>query len=143
MILARSFDAEWFNTLINDPDIRPFVGGDIGEPVDITAAVEAGRNVFWRGEHGGFVMSWCAPGVYEVHTLIRADGRGEWALSAAKEVLARMASEFGAEKVWTRVEPKHRHTRLFTRAAGMTEAGRDLFDIGAGPVEYLIYEWRA
>lgn len=142
MKLRRSFDALWFNDLINRPNIRPFVGGDISEPVDISAAIGQQRNVFWRGAYGGFAMSWCAPWTYEAHTLILPEGRGEWAVSAAREVLLRMSTEHGAEMVWTRVEVAHRHTRMFTRAAGMKESGRDVFDLGGGPVEYLIYEWR-
>jgi hypothetical protein len=140
--LERCFDAERLNALVNHPDIRPHVGGDPDFPIDLTGAL-VGRNVFLLGEYGGFGLTWCAPGVYEVHTFILPQGRGAWALAAVRTGLAIMQAAYSASHIWTRVKPDAKAVRMFTRAAGFAHVGREEFDIGVGPEPFEIYEWRA
>lgn len=140
-MLERSFDGAAINRLVNDPTIRPFVGGDISQPLDLSSAIIE-RNVFLLGEHGGFALIWTSPATFEVHTFILPSGRGRWALRATQVGIAIMKDWFGAKQLWTRVEENAAATRLFTRAAGMWPAGREIFDIGGGPKIYQIYEWR-
>lgn len=142
-MLGRCFDAGIINATVNHPDVRPYVGGDVTQPLDLSAAIEQPRNVFLMGEHGGFGLSWCAPHTYEVHTFIVPNGRGRWALAATREGIATMRDEYGADRIWTRVADDHLHTKLFTRAAGMKPAGEMAFDLGVGPTLYKLYEWRA
>lgn len=142
-MLARSFDADLINSIVNHPEVRPYVGGDLNQPIDLSAAIEQPQNVFLMGEHGGFALSWCAPRIYEVHTFILPSGRGRWGLSATQYGIATMRDDYQAERLWTRVAGDHLHTRMFTRAAGMKPAGEMTFDLGAGPTLYRLYEWRA
>jgi hypothetical protein len=142
-VLERSFQSSLVNDLVNRPDIRPFVGGDTSKPLDLSQAIEDENNIALLGDFGGFVMIWCAPGTYEVHTMITEDGRGEWALDAARTGIAILADAYGARHLWTRVKPEARNVRTFTIAAGMKPCGQKVFDIGAGPEAYNIYEWRA
>jgi hypothetical protein len=136
-LVRRTFDAERINTLANDPAVRPFVGGDGESRIDLTEAVANRDNVFLDGEHGAFALSWSAPGVYEVHTLILPEGRGQWAAEFASEMLAYMTRE-GATMLWTRVPKLMPHVGFFARRAGMREAGEQRF-MG---VDYLLMTWR-
>lgn len=142
-VLERSFATIAINALVNHPEMRPHIGGDPKLPVDLTDAIDNDRNVFLMGEYGGFCLIWCAPFCYEVHTLIRPEGRGKWAIEAAREGIRYMVEQYAARQIWTRVAPEQRNVRAFTLAAGMKPCGQDVFDIGTGPTIYNIYEWRA
>lgn len=138
----RIYDAERINYLVNHPEIRPFVGGDISQSIDLSPAIADPANIFLGGNHGAFCASWTGPGVYEIHTLILPDGRGKWAYEFAKAARAHIV-ELGARHLWTRVHPDAANVRFFTLRAGFRPAGKHRVDLGAGPVDYDIFDWRA
>lgn len=140
-MIARSFDAERINDLVNHPSIRPHVGGDLEVEIDLSAVVADDQNYFLMGEHGGFAYTWSAPHIYEVHTFILPDGRGRAAYHLARESLAFMGEI--ANLIWTRVHPDAANVRRFTLAAGFRPAGRHTIDLGAGPVAYDLFDWRS
>lgn len=142
-MIGRTFDPTLVNRFINDPDVRPFVGGDITTALDLTGAVQDQANIFLLGEHGGFAFIWSAPSTYEVHTFITPSGRGAWAASAALTARGLMATEHGADRLWTRVPSEAGNVRRFTTAAGFSPVGRQTRDFGAGPADFDLYEWRA
>jgi len=142
-VLERSFATIAINALANHPLIRPEIGGDPKLPLDLTDVIDCDRNVCLMGEHGGFVYIWTGPNSYEVHTIIGENGRGKWALDAARESLAQMADNHGARHIWTRVAASQRNVRAFTIAAGLKPCGQDVFDFGNGSTVYNMYEWRA
>ncbi len=139
--MIRTFDSRWVNAVVNHPDIRPWVGGDISQPLDLSAAVADRANIFLAGEHGGFACCWSAPQTYEVHTFILPEGRGAWARAFARDGRDWMERE-GATHLWTRVHPDAAHVRRFTLQAGFSPAGQHTIDIGQGPVAYDIFDWR-
>lgn len=138
----RIYDADRLNYLVNHPEIRPFVGGDVTKPIDLTPAVNDPANIMLGGDHGAFCCSWTGPGVYEVHTLILPEGRGKWAYEFARSARQHIV-ELGAKHLWTRVQPDAANVRFFTLRAGFRPAGKHTIDLGAGPVEYDIFDWRA
>ena len=142
-VLERSFATQAINALVNHPEVRPHVGGDPKLAVDLTDVIDNDRNVFLMGAHGGFTYIWTAPGCFEVHTLVRPEGRGSWALDAARESIATMHRDHGATHIWTRVLPELRNVRAFAIAAGLKPCGQGVFDTGTGPLVYNLYEWRA
>lgn len=131
-------DAKYINGFANHPEIRPHIGGS-GE-LDLTAITKE-PNVALFGEHGGFCLSWTAPGTYEVHTLITPEGRGAWAFDWAARSIEYMAL-IGAEHIWTRVHPDARHTAIFTRKMGLKPCGTLLCDLGDGEREWRLFNWR-
>jgi hypothetical protein len=139
--LSRSFDAEAANRLVNDPAVRPHVGGDPAVALDLTTAVDDRDNHLLVGDHGGFLFAWTSPAIYEAHTFILPGGRGAWAYGAARAALDHMAAH-GAAIVWTRVAPDAAHVRAFTLRAGFVPVGHRKCDLGAGPVNYDTFEWR-
>lgn len=141
-MIGRTFDVARMNHLVNHPTIRPHVGGDPGQPIDLSEAVADRANVFLDGEHGGFCCSWSAPGVFEVHTFILPEGRGAWAAEFAQTGRDAMADMWGARHLWTMVHPEARNVAAFTLKAGFKPAGTRTRDLGAGPVDYDLYDWR-
>ena len=141
-MIEETRDAARLNFLVNHPEIRPFVGGDVNQPIDLSSAIDDNANIFLRGEHGAFCCSWTGPGVYEVHTLILPEGRGKWAYEFAKAGRLHMV-ELGARHLWTCVHPDAANVRFFTLRAGFRPAGTRIRDLGAGPVAYDIFDWRA
>lgn len=133
----RTFDAERVNFLVNHPAIRPFIGGDGESEMDLAAVVADEQNVFLGGEHGGFACCWSAPGIYEVHTFILPEGRGEWAYQFARAGRDYM-QDYGARLLWTRVHPDAHHVRRFTLKAGFSPAGQHRI-LG---VTYDLFDWR-
>lgn len=141
-MIVRSFDAPYLNTIINDPSIRPHIGGDPEIPLDLTDLVADLKNYMLVGKHGGFAFTWTAPETYEVHTFILPEGRGQAALDLAKRALAYMKAE-GATHIWTRVERGAENVRRFTIAGGLEPCGEQVLDLGAGPVTYELFNWRS
>jgi hypothetical protein len=140
-MIERCFDAVLLNALVNDPAIRPDVGGDGESYLDLTAVLAEDRNVLLVGTAGGFLATWTAPETYEVHTFILPHGRGPQAFALAREGQAWMQAH-GATHLWTRVDRKHRHTRLFTLRAGFKPCGEQTLDLGGGPTLYDLFSWR-
>jgi hypothetical protein len=140
-MLVRSFDADLLNDLINHPTIRPHVGGDPTVCLDLSALVADDKNYALLGPHGGFFMTWTAPGTYEIHTFILPEGRGPQARELALDARAYMADQ-GAHHLWTRVERGAENVRKFTLAAGLSLCGEQVLDLGAGPTTYDLFQWR-
>lgn len=139
--MIRSHDADYINHLANHPDIRPYIGGDGASELDLSQVLANPDNVFLTGEAGGFIATWTAPETYEIHTLILPEGRGAQAYMLGRAGIKWMAKR-GATHLWTRVDRKHRHTRIFALKAGFKAAGEQSLDLGAGPVLYDLFSWR-
>jgi hypothetical protein len=135
----RTFDTSLINGLVNDPAIRPFVGGDGASKLDLTEAIANEDNHFVAGDHGAFAFTWSSPGSYEVHTFILPSGRGTWSRGfalAARDYMAQFAKQ-----LWTRVPVGAANIAAFTEDAGFSRCGSQTLDIGAGPVAYDLYQW--
>lgn len=141
-MIARSFDGERLNAIVNHPAVRPGVGGDGESWLDLAPVVANHENYALLGPHGGFLATWTAPRTYEVHTFILPEGRGKAAYDLAQEFLSHMTAE-GAEMIWTRVARTAPHVRRFTLRAGFEPCGQQVCDFGGGPTEYELFRWRS
>jgi hypothetical protein len=116
--------------------VRPFIGpASLGE-LDFEDAVTDYNNWFLMGEHGGFVLVWSAPGVYEVHVFIATEGRGKWAAQAwiaAREY----AAQNGAKMLWARIAPAAKFVSMFARRGGMKPTYEMLYTLGSA---YDVYK---
>ena len=122
MTVSLCRDAAWINRVVNDPEVRPYVGPvELGE-LDMSGLMGQAENLFLMGEHGGFALIWTAPKTLEVHTFILPSGRGEWARQAASEGME-LARQSGAERLWTRIPPDLPHVKLYARGMGMKPTG--------------------
>jgi hypothetical protein len=117
-MLERSFDTGRINEVVNHPEVRPFVGPVSYGELDVAPVVAKQEDWFLMGDHGGFLLSWSAPKVREIHTFVLPEGRGRWAADARTAMLA-YARENGTRTLWTKIDPAHRHTVQFARRGGM------------------------
>lgn len=139
-MIARSFDAERVNRLVNDAAIRPYVGGKIDQRLDLSQAVSDQNNWFLLGEHGGFAYVLTGLREYEVHTFVLPYGRGKWAMQAAAAGLATIAPM--ADRIWTRIAPHASNVRAFAVRNQFKQVGTEACDLGKGPETFDIFEWR-
>ena len=132
-VLERSFNVEVVNALANASSVRPFIGGDGESFLDLTDVLAADMNIALLGQFGGFVMNWCAPACYEIHTMILPEGRGPWAFQAGHDCIAMMRDVLAKAALDAGVT-RSPHVALFARKCGMSDAGQinfngQLFDI--------------
>lgn len=104
--------------LLNDPLIRPTIGGE-GE-LDPTSLIADSRNVCLFNEAGGALFAWRGPGIYEGHSFFRARGRD--ALKMGATMLGIMF-EGGARMIWGATPPENRPARWFNRQLGFRSMG--------------------
>lgn len=83
-MLTRHFSAERVNEVVNHPSIYPYVRGFHTEPLDVTAAIANHANIFLVGEYGCVFFIKHQPGIYEFHTSVLPEGRGEWMMRGAR-----------------------------------------------------------
>jgi hypothetical protein len=117
-MLERSFDVERINAVVNHPEVRPGVGDPDSGDLDVAPLVERAEHWFLMGEHGGFLLSWSAPKVREVHTFILPEGRGKWGAVARANMIA-YARDNGMKMLWTKIAPGDRHVDRYARQGGM------------------------
>ena len=117
-MLARTFDADRVNDVVNHPAVLPFVGGVEGERLDLSPLVEQPEHWFLMDDHGGFMLAWSAPNVREVHAFVLPEGRGQWAADRRAEMLD-YARANGAKMLWTKIPPDLPHVERFARQGGM------------------------
>lgn len=132
-MIRPTHDADLVNRVVNDPAVRPYLGGD--GPLDMSEAVADPNNWFLMGDHGGFALIETSPHVREVHTFILKEGRGKAARSAAAEGIA-FAKENGVKALWTRIPPKWPHIGAYAYGMGMRPTGETIDTLGE---EYAVY----
>lgn len=126
-MIERTTDAAFVNAVVNDPSVRPSIGGE--GYVDLTNAVARPEHWFLMGPHGGFALTWSAPGVREVHTFILPEGRGKLARQAAAETIEYARSR-GTRMLWTKIPPALPHVAGFASAMGMASTGEIIETFG-------------
>jgi len=125
----RIFDAQPVNELCNSPDVRPYLGGYLNEPVDLTNIVANTNNVVL--EMDGFVAIYVAiqPGLFEVHTQASKEARGSGlVVPAAKATLEHMFRKTNCIEGMTRVPKSNKAARALVEATGF----RHQFEVANG-----------
>jgi hypothetical protein len=115
LIRATAEDADKINALLNDPLIRPTIGGE-GE-LDASDLLADRRNICLFDERGGALFRWSGPGVYEGHSFFRV--RAREAIEIGKHIL----SLIDCEKVWGATPLHLKHVRWFNRQLGFRSLG--------------------
>jgi hypothetical protein len=118
-MIERCFDAEQVNELINEPSIRPTVGGE--GALEATTLLADRRNVCLLAEGGGAMFRWTGPGVYEGHSFFRV--RGKEALSLGRAMIACMGLNYGATLIWGLTPTDNKAARWFNRKLGFRSLG--------------------
>lgn len=117
-MIARTFDADAVNALVNRPDVRPDLGfPELGE-LDVSALLADERNVCLSNGAGLIWFAYHAPGVFEAHIVCEPDYRGQPAMSMARAMLAMMFVEHGAVLIWCRPPVERRDVIMFAKTVG-------------------------
>jgi len=113
--LATAEDIPAVTELLNDPSIRPTIGGD--GFLDPSALILDPRNRFYFDDRGGACFAWRGPQIYEGHSFFRV--RGKDALKAGRECLALLDYRM----VWGNTPEANRAARWFNRKLGFKSLG--------------------
>lgn len=118
-IVWREHTAERLNAVVNHPVVRPWVADEAAGVLDMTETVASDNTILLMGEYGGCLCFKMLPGVYEVHTQVVPEGRGQWALDFVRAGAHWMFTHTDAFEILTRVPRGHTAAKALTLAAGM------------------------
>lgn len=118
LTLSRHLDASFLNIVVNHPDVRPFVCGPLEGDIDMSAFAENPNNVLLMGEYGGVMFHKLQPGLYEAHTQVLPEGRGEWTLSMVRRALFWMFTRTDAVELLTRCPQGNTPAKVLAKAIG-------------------------
>ncbi len=130
-MIRRHTTAHSLNVVVNDPSVYEHVRGVATGRLDLTPVVNNTDNVLLMGEYGGVLFLKHQPGVYEAHTQILPEGRGQWALDTVNECLDWLFTRTDAVDVVTRI-PKGNHA---ARGLALAIHGKPEFRIEQGWVK--------
>ena len=117
--IAREFTAEHINSVLNNPEVRPWVSEVPDGPLDLTKGVDNHDNVLLMGEFGGCFAIKVLPGVYEIHTQILPEGRGAWAFEAVARMTDWIYTHTDAYELYTRIPKSHDGAKILAMKMGM------------------------
>lgn len=83
-MLEHHFTAKRINEIVNHPSIYSFVKGFNTEPLDLTSVISNQNNIGLVGEYGCVIFIKHQSGIYEFHTSVLPEGRGEWMVNGSK-----------------------------------------------------------
>lgn len=122
-IVERTHDATQANVVANHPAVKPGLDLGLDIEIDMTVLVSNPENLLFMGEHGGAILIWSAPGVYDAHNFVLPEGRGEWARKACAAILDLMFEEYGARMVWAQTPVENVACRKLNRLLGFQSEG--------------------
>lgn len=120
MLIERQSDASKLNAIVNHPDIYPWVRGAVEGPLDMAAAIDSEDIVSLLGEHGGVTFHRLMPSIWEAHTAILREGRGEWGVACVRECLKWMFCRTDAMEIMTRCPHGNLPAKALAKAIGGT-----------------------
>lgn len=120
--LRRSFDVARFNELANHDAIRPWIGGK--GVLDLAPMVMEPTNVCLLNEHGGFLCHRLDVGLYEVHSMMLPEGRGENTIECVREGFRYMFCATDCVEIITKCPDGNGAALGIARAAGFQEIFR-------------------
>lgn len=122
-MIERQSSAAHINQIVNHPSIYPWVCGPIDGPLDLTELIDSGRYIALFGEHGGFLFWKLADGIYDAHSAVAPEGRGKWAIEAARKALSMMFMD-DAQEIMMTVPKGNVAVRALVRALKAKPVGK-------------------
>jgi len=121
MMIEIQKSAEFANSVLNHPVVRPDVADPTEGPIDISQVVANPAHRVLGGAHGVTVWLKYFDGCWEVHTAILPEGRGKWAREFAEASLHHMFTATDCVEAITRVPQGHVAARTLTLSCGFHE----------------------
>lgn len=101
--IERQTDARQLNAIVNHPAVLPWVGMGAGqERLDLSEAIQSPDVVCLLGVYGGVTFHRLQPGLWEAHTHMLLEGRGQWALACVQACLHYLFTRSEAVEIMTR-----------------------------------------
>lgn len=113
-MIRRKTNPERINAIVNHPEVNRWVMGVYAGRLDRALAVDAVIALF--GKFGGFLCWRVSPVIYEIQAAVLPEGRGKWALRAAKAALKYLFEEEGGLEVMAGAPEGDTTARAFIRA---------------------------
>jgi hypothetical protein len=120
--IGRERHATRLNRIANHPDVRPFVAGPLEGDLDFTDVIRNDANILLMSQHGGILFTPVIDAVYEAHTLVLPEGRGEWAADMVRAALHWMFTRTGCLEVMTKCPKGNLAATTLTRSMGLRPA---------------------
>ena len=125
-------DAKRLNEIVNHPEVFPWVGFGGKGPLDLSDAIANDEDVICLlGTYGGVLFHRLQPGLFEAHTQMLPEGRGEWALACVQSCLHFLFTRTEAVEILTRCPQGNLPAKALARAIH----GRHEFTNAAGWVK--------
>jgi len=131
--IKRTMDPAFLNSVINHPDVRPWLHGD--GVLDISHQALNPGNYILQTEHGGFLLVCLDPGRYEVHSQF-LPGHGIHPVKAMLAAQEWMFTRTDCEVIVSKVPHSNKAAKGFAVVGGL----RPIFertDEKAGSIEYV------
>ncbi len=116
--ITRHRDAQFLNRVANDPAVYRWVKGFATGELDLSALAENPAHYLLMGEFGGILFIQHSPGLYECHTQVLKEGRGEWTKRMARACLHIMFTQTDAMEIFTHVPKGNLGARTLTQLCG-------------------------
>lgn len=120
MILKRTMDAAFLNSVAAHPEVKPYVGPLSAD--GLTQALLNSAHVALQGDLGGFIGIKLADSIYECHSLFLPEGRGAYSLDAMREGLRYLFTRTDCMKVVTKVPEGNKAALGAARTMGFSNA---------------------
>lgn len=118
-MFKRTLDATFLNSVVNDPEVRPWLGGE-GE-IDLSEIVSNPENFTFVTEGGGWIAIRHEPGVYELHTQFLKAGRGRSCIEVGRAVIQHFFAATDAREIITKVPAANRAAAVGAAMVGFKE----------------------
>ncbi len=145
--MKRTMDAAFLNSIANNPEVRPTLGGT--GAIDLTGLIANPNNVALETESGGFLVVKLEAGIYECHSMFLTEGRGNEVLNAMRAGLSYMFTRTDCVEMVTKAPEANKAAFGAARIMGFSvtyrlDKGWPLDDESFGPVDCMslpIYKW--
>jgi hypothetical protein len=125
-----SHDVEFFNRVVNHPEISPFVRDDLVTGDIDCSLLDDSNSVKLKiladgGDAGFFILIRKVAGEYELHSGLLPQYRGRHAVAAGRAIIAWARDSGICSRLTTWVWEHARHVLLITRRIGFHEDSRE------------------
>lgn len=130
-LVEETRDCSRANAIINHESCRDGLSLGLTGEMDLAPLLENPDNLLFCGDHGGALLHWNAPGVYDIHDFVLPSGRGRWAITAAHQIFDAMTDK-GARLIWCWTPIANRASCMFNRMLGFKSEGVSMRTLGPG-----------
>lgn len=121
--MKRTFNASFLNSVANDPEVRPWLGHNVGT-IDLTGIVVDPLNFTLETSDGGWVFHNQGGGSYQLHTMFLERGRGATHFEVGKLGLRYMFAVTNCTEITTQIPISNRAAMFCARRFGFRERFR-------------------